>query len=527
MYHILISDKLGAAGLERLDQAADVHYDMRPGLSKEELLAIIGDYDALLIRSGTKVDADVLAAGRKLQVIGRAGIGVDNVDLHEATRRGIIVMNTPTANSVATAEQTMTLMLAVTRHTATAHASLAAGEWRRADFTGTQLYGKTLGIIGFGYIGRLVAKRAQAFEMEVIAYDPYVSEAVGRELGVTLVDLEDLLAAADYISLHTALTAETQNLINRDTVAAMKDGVILVNVARGKLVDEEALAEALQSGKVQAAALDVFQKEPPEGSPLLGLPNVLHTPHLGASTKEAQRDVAVQIVEQVVDALRGVDYRYALNIPFPAGMDFQAIRPYLQLGEKMGILHRALATAPIERIEIEVRGEQRESMVRPVAAALLTGLLQEENGPFINRINAPLLARERGITVAETTGMELVDYPNLISARVHTAEGQRTLAGVLFGGSEPRIVQVDHYQLDAQPKGVVLILQNEDVPGVIGQVGTILSAYKVNIGEWRMGREAPGGQALSFINLDTEPPEPVLMALEKIPAVTTVKLLHL
>src|SRR5690606_23920001 len=218
-----------------------------------------------------------------------------------------------------------------------------------------------------------------------------------------------------------------------------------------------------------------FQKEPPEGSPLLGLPNVLHTPHLGASTKEAQRDVAVQIVEQVVDALRGVDYRYALNIPFPAGMDFQAIRPYLQLGEKMGILHRALATAPIERIEIEVRGEQRESMVRPVAAALLTGLLQEENGPFINRINAPLLARERGITVGETTGMELVDYPNLISARVHTAEGQRTLAGVLFGGSEPRIVQVDHYQLDAQPKGVVLILQNEDVPGVIGQVGTILS----------------------------------------------------
>lgn len=313
MYQILISDKLGSAGLQLLDRAEDVAYEMKTGLSKEALLAVIPHYDALIVRSGTQVDADVLAAAARLKVVGRAGIGVDNIDLDAAAGRGVVVMNTPGSNSVATAEQTMALMLAVSRHTAVAHASLKAGEWKRSQFVGTELYQKTLGMIGFGKIGRLVAARAQAFGMGVLAYDPYVEEEVGQALGVEMVALESLLPRADYITLHTAVTPETTHIINAETLDQMKDGVILVNVARGKLIDERALAAALQNGKVKAAALDVYSSEPPPaGNPLIGRDDVLHTPHLGASTVEAQRNVATQIVAQVLDALRGKEVRNAV-----------------------------------------------------------------------------------------------------------------------------------------------------------------------------------------------------------------------
>lgn len=527
MFRILISDKLGAAGLELLDQMEDVAYDVKTGLSKEELLAIIPDYDALIIRSGTQVDADILKAGVNLKLVGRAGIGVDNVDVPAATLRGIIVMNTPTANNIATAEQTLALMLAVSRHTAVAHASLKAGEWNRSQFVGTQLHGKTLGIIGFGRIGRLVAQRARAFGMEVLAYDPYVSEEVGRELGITLVDMDDLLPAADYITLHTAVTPETTHMINTHTIAQMKDGVVIINAARGKLIDEAALAEALQSGKVRAAALDVYSSEPPRENPLIGLPNVLHTPHLGASSQEAQRNVAIEIVEQVVDALRGEDFRNALNMPFHAGPGFNAIRPYMQLAETIGKLHAGLAEKPIQQVEVQVNGEAVEGLVRAIAAALLKGLLnQAVEGP-LNYINAPVIAQEKGLSITQTTGIDIIDYPNLITCRVSWDGGSRRLAGVLFGGNAPRIVQFDNYQLEARPEGVVLIMQNRDVPGVIGQIGTMLAAYNVNIGEWRMGRNQPGGEALSFINLDSVPQDVVLDALSKISAVTHLKLVVL
>jgi len=313
MYKILISDKLGQAGLDRLDGMDDVAYDMITGMSKEELIATIAEYDALIIRSGTKPDAEIIAAGAKLKVIGRAGIGVDNVDIAAATQHGVMVMNTPRANSVATAEQTMALMLAVSRNTVPAHNSLAAGHWERSRFVGSELDGKTLGIIGFGYIGRLVARRAQAFGMNIVAYDPYIPEEVAVEMRAELLALPELLAQADIISLHSVVTPETTNLINGETIKQMKDGVVIVNVARGKLIDEQALADALINGKVAAAALDVYQQEPPQGSPLIGLPNVLHTPHLGASSKEAQRRVAVEMVEQVVDALRGSAFRNVIN----------------------------------------------------------------------------------------------------------------------------------------------------------------------------------------------------------------------
>jgi D-3-phosphoglycerate dehydrogenase len=527
MFKILISDKLGQAGLDRLDQAKDAQYDMKTGLSKEELMAILPEYDALIIRSGTRADADILKAGSKLKVVGRAGIGVDNVDVRAATLRGIIVMNTPGANSIATAEQAIALMLAASRHTAQAHASLKGGEWKRAEFVGTEMYRKTLGIIGFGRIGRLVAKRAQAFGMEILAYDPYVSEEVGQELGVTLVDLDDLLAQSDYISLHTALMPETEKMINSQTIAQMKPGMILINAARGKLIDEEALAEGLQNGQIKTAAIDVFQKEPPDSSPLIGLPNVIHTPHLGASTKEAQRDVATQIVDQVLDALRGTDFRNAINLPFQAGPDFAETRPYMELGEKLGKLHCYLANGPIRRVEIEVRGETVNELVKPIAAGLLKGILEKSISDQVNYINAPLLAEENGITVAQTKAASSLDFANLITCRVTWDGGERTLAGMLFGGIEPRIVQVDDYKLDARPDGHVLVMQNKDVHGVIGQVGTILAAYEVNIAEWRMGRDKPGGEALSFINLDSEPSKEVIDALNKIPAITQVKLITL
>ncbi|MFZ0548964.1 MAG: phosphoglycerate dehydrogenase [Candidatus Promineifilaceae bacterium] len=527
MFRILVSDKLGDIGLQRLEEADDATYDLKTNLTKEELLETIPEYDALIVRSGTKVDADVLAAGKNLKVVGRAGIGVDNIDVKAATLQGIIVMNTPQANAIATAEHAFALILGVSRHVAPAHASLVAGEWRRSEFTGRQIYRKTLGIIGFGRIGRLVANRAQSFGMEVLAYDPFVSEEVAHELGVTLVDMDDLVSQADYITLHTVLTPDTEKMLNAELISQMKDGVIIINAARGKLIDEEALADALKSGKVAAAGIDVYSSEPPKDNPLIGLPNILHTPHLGASTQEAQRDVATQIVDQVLEALRGTDFRNTINMPFTAGPDFATTQPYMELAEKLGVVQAALAAGPVRRVEVEVRGEMVDRLVRPVAAALLKGLLEYGIADQVNYINAPVLAEENGISISQTKGISLVDYPNLISCQVYWEGGQRLVAGVLFGGKRPRIIQVDSYHIDANPQGMVLVMQNEDVPGVIGQVGTILAAYNVNIGEWRMGRHAPGGHALSVINLDSDLPGSVLEALEKIPAVTQVKLVNL
>jgi len=525
MFRILISDKLVQAGLDRLDKIEDVDYELKTNLTKDELLAEIPKYDALIVRSGTQVDADVLAAGRNLKVVGRAGMGVDNIDVNSATSKGIIVMNTPAANSIATAEQTMALMLAISRHTAVAHQSLKQGEWKRSQYVGVELYNKTLGIIGFGKIGRLVGERAKAFGMEILAFDPFVSEDVGRETGVTLVDLEDLLSQSDYITLHAALLPDTEKMINQNTIQQMKDGVTLINVARGKLVDESALAEGLKSGKIKAAGMDVYSVEPPGAeNPLIGLPNVLHTPHLGASTFEAQHAVATQIVDQVVNALRETDFQNSVNMPFPAGPGFKTIFPYMILAEKLGQLHASLADHPILRIEIEVHGEDVVGLVRAIAAALLKGVLSTSSSTPINYINAPVHANEQGIAISQTRGKNPIDYPNLVSCRVHWEGGENLLAGMLFGGREPRVIRVNNYTLDAKPEGIILLMQNRDIPGVIGQIGTIMAKNGINIGEWRMGRDKPGGEALSVISLDSQPATSVLEELEKIDAVTQVKL---
>lgn len=528
MYRILVSDKLGAAALEKLREYDDVAVDVKTGLSKEELLAIIPEYDGLIVRSGTKVTADVLAAAERLRVIGRAGVGVDNIDVPAASMHGVVVMNTPGANSMATAELTIALMLAVSRHIPQAHASLKAGEWKRSNFVGSQLYRKTLGIIGFGRVGRLVAERAKAFDMEVLVYDPSKLEETAREFGILLVELDDLLARADYVSLHASLVPATTKILNAETISQMRDGAIVINAARGKLVDEQALADALKSGKLAAAAVDVYSSEPPEAdNPLLGLPNVIHIPHLGASTHEAERDVGIQIVGQVVSALRGTDFSYAVNLPFHLEGDFAGVKPYLDLAETLGRLHAGLAEKPIQRLEIEVHGEAVGGLVRAIGAGMLKGVMASSSAVPVNLINAPILADERGITTTQTVGLNNLDYPNLVACRAIWNGGERLLAGVLFGGTEPRIVQIDEYRLEARPEGIVLILQNQDTPGVIGQVGTLLANHGVNIGEWRLGRVRPGGEALSFINLDSAPSDGVLQELAAISAVTQVRVVKL
>ena len=363
--------------------------------------------------------------------------------------------------------------------------------------------------------------------MEILAYDPFVSKDVGRELGLALVDINRLLADSDYISLHSVITPETENMIDAAAIGKMKDGVFIVNAARGRLVDEGALAEALESGKVRAAALDVYRREPPTDSPLIGMPNVLHTPHLGASTVEAQRDVATQIADQVLDALRGADFRNAINMPFPPGPDYESTLPYMELAEKLGMLHAAMAPSPIHRVELELRGEIVDRLARAIGAALLKGLLEKSLSEPVNYVSAPVLAEENGISLSETKGLSRADYPNLVSSRVHSDDGERLLAGVLFAGSRPRIVQVDDFHLDAILDGIMLMVQSQDIPGVVGQVGTILAAHNVNIGEWRLGRRRPGGEALSFISLDSEPSPEILRTLEAVPAVTQVDLVIL
>ncbi len=528
MLRILVADKLGSAGLQQFEKESDVTVDVRTGLSKTELCAVIPAYDALLVRSSTQVDADLLAVAEKLRVIGRAGMGVDNIDVSAATGRGILVMNTPGVNSIATAEHTILLMLAAARHTAEAHQSVHQGEWRRSDFTGVQLYRKVLGLIGFGRIARHVAKRARTFDMEVVAFDPYVSEEVGQEMDVLLVDLDELLSQADFISLHASLSAETSHILNMETLAKTKEGVIIINPSRGQLIDEPALADALASGQVRAAAIDVYDEEPPGADhPLIGLKNVLHTPHLGASTEEAQRDVSIQIVEQVVDALRNDDFRNSVNMPFPVGPEYASILPYLQLGEKIGALQFHMADAPIRALELELLGDTATEFAKPIATGVLKGLMMNIIAEPVNYINAPMLAQEHGIGISQVKGLGSSEFANAISCRARWADDSRVIIGSVFDGEHPRIVQVGEYHLDVDPSGTLLVMKNNDVPGVIGQVGTLLGDYGVNIGEWRLGRVRKGEDALSFINLDNEPSKEAITALEKVPAVKKLKVIAL
>ena len=529
MFRILVSDHLNPEGWDVLRAAADVVVD-GPYPDRESVLTAVGDAEALIIRSSTRVDAELLDRAPWLRVVARAGALLDNVDIDEATRRGIMVMNVPDANVAAVAEYTLAMMLTLARGIPQGYLSLRTGQWDRHQMLGFQLTGKTLGIIGYGRLGREVAARAQAFRMRVLAYDPYIDEGNAREQGVGIVPLSELLARSDIISLHAAVTPETAHILNAGAFAHMRDGVWIVNCARAELVDESALWDALNSGKVAGAALDTFEQEPPPPDhPLIRHPNVIAVPHLNQNTIESQRETSRLVAEQVLDALRGDDYRNVVNLPFGPGAEYKVYRPYLQLAEKLGKLQGQLAGGYIDRVEVEVQGDGLQRLVRPIAVAILAGMLRPypAGACLVNHVSAPVIAHEQGIQMKQVVGLELVDYPNLISCRVHWDGGSQTVAGVLFAGGEARLVQYGDIRVDARPEGYLLFLENRDVPGVIGRVGTLLGANGVNIGEWRLGRDRPGGRAVSFINLDSACPRKMLDRLRQSPEIYAAKLVKL
>jgi D-3-phosphoglycerate dehydrogenase len=527
MHHILVTDDLGREGLALLDQATDVQYDVVKLPSRARLIEIIPEYDAIITRSGTPLDAETIRAARRLQIIGRAGVGLDNVDVDAATRQGILVMNTPGANTLAATELTMALLLALCRRIPQADASVRRGEWKRSQFIGIQLHQRTLGIIGLGRIGSRVATRAQAFGMSVLAYDPYIAEEIAERLHVELVgELDELLTRADVITVHTPLTDETRGMIGAAQIARMKPGAFIVNCARGGIVDERALYEGLVAGKLGGAALDVYSEEPPRAEQLrqlLALDNVVVSPHIGANTYDAQQEVARQIVTQVLEALRGVNFNNVVNLPFAEGLDYRAIQPYMTLAEKIGALQMQLMRGRIERVEITCQGEHIQKMIKPLTVALLKGLLYPILRDAVNYVNAPYLAAERGIVIAQAHHTSAEGYSNVITARVSSTQETRVIGGALFLHTQPRIVLLDNFRLDALPFGWALVMHSRDVPGVMGSVGTLLGRHNINIAHWHMGRDGSGQHQLSFINIDTPATEAILAELRALPNIIEVR----
>ena len=527
-HRVLVSDKLAPEGLAILRAASDLEVDDRPGLAPAELLAVIADYDALVIRSGTRVTAEVIAAATRLRVIGRAGIGVDNVDVPAATRRGIVVMNTPGGNNVTTAEHALSLMLSLARFVPQADASLRSGQWERNKFTGTEITGKVLGVVGLGNIGRIVADRGAGLAMKVLAYDPFLTPG-NAPPAVEIVSLDDLFARSDFVTVHVPLTAETRNLIDAAAMARMKKGVRIINCARGGIVDEQALAAALASGKVAGAAFDVFVEEPPpRDHPLLALPNVVVTPHLGASTGEAQTNVAVAIADQVAAFLSRGAVAAAVNMPPVTPEDREFLAPWLLLGEKLGSLMGQLGGGAPKSVEISYEGQVAERGMRTVTAAVLRGVLVPILGDEVNWVSAPVVARERGIEVRETTLGRPSGFRDSVMVHVGFADGSHRLAaGAVFGNGIARLVRLDGFHLEAAPEGYILLLENRDVPGVVGRVGTLLGKGQVNIAGLQLGREKVGGRALSLFQIDEPVPEAVLVELRQAPEILSARLLHL
>jgi D-3-phosphoglycerate dehydrogenase len=527
-YRVLLTDALGPEGLARLREQPDLEIEARPGLSPAELREAIRGFHALIIRSGTKVTAEVLGNADALRVVGRAGIGVDNVDVDAATKRGIVVMNTPGGSNVTTAEHAITLLLALARNVPQAAAAVRAGRWERERWLGTEVCNKVLGIVGLGNIGAIVAERALGLRMKVIAFDPFVTAEAAARLRVELVPLDEIWARADFVTVHTPLTPETRGLINRDTIARMKRGVRIVNCARGGIVDEEALAEAIRSGQVAGAALDVLSKEPPpSGMPLLQLEQVICTPHLGASTGEAQVNVAVAIAQQVADFLcRGI-IQNAVNVPSLSPEVLQVLRPYLLLAEKLGALHAQLNPELPQEVTVQASGEVAERELRSLAAAVLRGLLGRLLEASVNYVNAPAIARERGIKVIESRAPETSDYLNALAVQVRTASRTVGVEGAVFGAGTVRLTKIDRFRMEAVPEGHILLLHNRDVPGVVGKIGTLLGESRINIAGLELGRERVGGMALSLIHVDGAVPADVLARLRTLPQIISAQLIEL
>ena len=507
---VLVAEPVAREGLELL--AAHHEVDERTGLSPAELAAIVADYDALIVRSQVEVDATLIAAGSLLVVIGRAGVGVDNVDLEAATRAGITVVNAPTGNTIAAAEHTLALLYGVARRTAAADASVRRGEWKRSEFTGLELRGRTLGVVGLGKIGQAIAVRARAMEMVVLGVDPYVTAEQAANHDVELVTLDELLARADVVTVHVPLTRATRGLIGRAAIAKMQPGAIVLNVARGGIVDEAAVAEALESGHLGGAGIDVFEHEPPAGSPLLQSPNTLLTPHLGASTAEAQILVAEEVAAQVLDVLAGRSARYAVNAPLLTPETARAIAPYLPLAEILGRFFAQFSRGGVKTLTIEIAGELAEHDGTPLTAAMLRGLLETVTTERVNLVNAGALAKARGITVVERKTPDAGAYAAQLTLSSESRNGTVAVAGTVAAG-EPRITRLGEYRVDMEPADVMLISRHRDRPGMVGRIGAMLGEADVNISAMHLARTRPREDALMILALDDDLPAPVEMAI--------------
>ena len=526
MARVLVKEKIAESGIEMLRK--DFEVDFLPDMTREEMLASMGEYDALIVRSATKVDAEVIDAAEKLKVIGRAGVGVDNIDVAAATKRGIMVINAPQSNIISAAEQTMALLMALCRNVPEAVSSLREKCWDRKKFEGVELYHKVLGVIGLGRIGTLVAHRCQAFGMQVIAYDPYISDEKGKKLGIEMVsDLDDLLARSDFITVHLPKTKETYHALGEKEFARMKDGVRVLNVARGGIIDEEALMEALNSGKVAGAALDVFENEPATECPLIEHPGVIATPHLGASTQEAQDRAGTMIAEFVRAALKGEFVANVVNLPVPAEVD-ETVRMFMPLAEKLGLLLTHLVEGRVDEIEVEFLGELAGHEAGVLTVAVLKGFFQRIVFEPVNFINAPIFAKERGIAVRETKSEQTRDYVNLIMVRGRRDGGQVAVGGTLVGLSNAeRFVHVYEYDIDLGPSEYMAFFRYADIPGMIGRIGTILGNHDINIAHMQVGRRKIGGEAVMGINVDTPIPDEVMEEIRKIPKVKDSKFIVL
>ena len=521
MPKVLISDSMdpNAASIFR---ANGIEVDERPGLTRDELKAIIGDYDGLAIRSATKVTSDVLDSASKLKVIGRAGIGVDNVDIPAATARGIVVMNTPFGNSITTAEHAIALMFALARELPQADSSTQAGKWEKNRFMGVELTSKTLGLIGAGNIGSIVADRALGLRMKVIAYDPFLAPERALDMGVEKVELDALLARADFITLHTPLTDQTRNILSRENLAKTKPGVRIINCARGGLIDEAALKEMLEQGHVAGAALDVFVEEPAKASPLFGTPGFVATPHLGASTTEAQVNVAIQVAEQMSDFLIRGGVTNALNMPSLSAEEAPRLRPYMELAEKLGSLVGQVEGRRLSGVSIEVEGAAAQLNPKPITGAVLSGLMRVHSDT-VNMVNAPFLAKERGLDLREIRHDREGDYHTLVRVTAMTPQGERSVAGTLFGNSAPRLVEIFGVSVEAELQGEMIYIVNEDAPGFIGRLGTTLGEAGVNIGTFHLGRREAGGEAVALVSVDQHVDEVLVGKLGELPGVKRVK----
>ncbi len=524
---VLVSDDLSPEAVRILSDAG-LEVDVKVGLAPAELEAIVGGYDALAVRSATKVTARLLEKATRLRVVGRAGVGVDNVDLDAATRRGVVVMNTPGGSSVTVAELALAMILSLYRHVPSATASVKAGKWEKKRFQGREIAGKTLGVVGIGNIGSVLVERALAMKMRVVAYDPFITPDAAAKMGATLVDLDAIWREADVISLHVPLTDQTRHLVGAETLARMKKGAILVNCARGGIVDERAVAESLAAGHLGGAALDVFEKEPPGADhPLFALDNVVCTPHIGASTEEAQSAVAVAVAEQLVAYLRDGVVKNAVNVPGLPKEVLDQLAPYLPLVEKLGSVAAQLAPQGPTEVVVEVAGELSAVPMRPLAARALVGLLRHFLETPVNEVNAPAIAKDRGIHVREVRSAEPHDWASLVTLRVRGQGGETLVAGTVYGKREARIVRVNGFRVEAVPAGHVIVVENDDAPGVVGNLGTALAAAGVNIALISLSRLDDRSGAFSFLNVDSAPSAEVLERLRALPHVRSVRALRL